>query len=167
MFLWSTLRSNLANASQQLVNFDNCGILCVLFSAISWLPSNTRCHSKISIYPILHHLSVTEDKPQSRKHCHCKAGDRSKGGTKDQVSRGGCPALGVPQDPRLLDPGRLSTHSQYEGPRRSGGSCSSSTQKTFMEHMWRLEHTARGCEWSREARHGKAKQQLSGRENRV
>lgn len=67
---------------------------CVRFSVISWLPSNTGCHSKISIYPILHHLTVTEDKLPSRKHCHCKAGDGCRRAIKNQVAIRGCLAFG-------------------------------------------------------------------------
>lgn len=125
MFLLSTLINKLATASKQPVNFDNCGILCVPFSVIGWLASNT-CHpSKIPIHLTLCHLTVTEDTLQSRKHCHCKAGHRSTRGTKTQISVGGCLALGVPTGPEAAGPSQLPTDSQYQGEENSGRLCSS------------------------------------------
>lgn len=90
--------NNLATASKWPVNFYNCGILCVSFSAFNWLASNTCCHSKIAIYPIPHHLTVTKDRLQSRKHCYYKAGDRRRG-TRNLMSAGVCLALAVTAGP--------------------------------------------------------------------
>lgn len=125
MILLSTLINKLATASKQPVNFDNCGILCVPFSVISWLASNTFHASKIPIHPTLYHLTVTEDTLQSRKHCHCKAGHRGTRGTKNQMSVGGCLALGAPTGPEAAGPSQLPTDSQYQGEGNSGRSCSS------------------------------------------
>lgn len=153
MFLLSTLISNLANASKQPVNFDNCGILCAILSY-----QLAAFQHRLSLQNIhLSHPTPSDcDRGQAteQKTLPLQGWWWVQEGYQEPSGHKRLPGLWQhPRDPSLQEPGRPSAHSQYGDQRHSGGSCSPSAQKSLMEHTRHPNHTARCWGRSREAVH--------------